>query len=139
MQEKHVRHNHLVSHEDIQLAKLTHEVVTKARDTQEATSQIISNALPELSKSSLPFAPSMASMEKMIRRHRYKKEDRRAEPDSFYELELQDGDKTTWDGDSFLIFDSKEEGVDEDGRRLLMWATDEGIKHLSRASIYLEH
>ena len=130
---KAVKHSHLPKHKEFQIRKVQQKIKAQARDTEETTSQIILNALPELSKEALPVAPSQDALARMIQRSRYKKPDMREEPTNFFQLVLQEGDKITTENQNFLLFDSAAEGVDDENRRLIMWATEENMEFLSKS------
>ena len=65
---KAVKHSHLPNHKEFEIIKVKQKIKTAARDTDESTSQIILNALPELSKEALPVAPSQDALARMIQR-----------------------------------------------------------------------
>ena len=132
-EEKSVRHNHLPDHKNIQLVKVKEKIKSAAKETDETTAQIISAAIPQLSKEALPVAPTDAAMARLIQRSRYKKDEMRPEPDSFFDLQLTDGDKSSTDGETFLLFDSSQEGVEAEGRRLIIWATKSNMTFLAKA------
>ena len=130
---KAIKHNHLPNHKNIEIRRVKQKIKTAARETEESTAQIIHAALPELSKEALHIAPSQDAMARLIRRSRYKKSDRREEPESFFDLVLQDDDKSTTNGEQFLLCDSAQDRVETEGRRLIIFATQANLEFLAKA------
>ena len=54
LKEKSIKHNHLPNFKSIHIAKIKEKIKRAARETDEITSLIILNAIPQLSKEALP-------------------------------------------------------------------------------------
>ena len=101
----------------------------RAADSREQTSTILSQALIDASADVRAQLPSTESMRRNIRR--FKQGARPKDPSTAAEIDLPERYTTTGGNEAapFLVYDNK----DTPNRRMLVFATDQGLRYLCRA------
>lgn len=108
----------------------------KAKNTQNPSRQVVTNAINGLGKSTLATMASEKSLVKMVSRLR-SDQNHPKNPQSVAELNLPDEYRRTIKGDNFLLYDSGSDHGDDN--RFLIFGTTENLKFLSRCeSIYMD-